>query len=167
MVDFKLKKCSNCGDDNPIMHVDYGSKGRTLDMINNPPHYQLPNGMQTIDIVKALLTYEEYIGWCKGTALKYQFRAGKKDKSKEAEDYGKAGFFLKELVSEMEGRGSKLPTYAREYLRRLYLEGHRTICVSEYVVFADEVMLPTLSSEDFPGVPLERKVLIKELLDLD
>lgn len=137
-----------------------------IDMINNPPHYQLANGMQTIDIVKALLTYEEYIGWCKGSALKYQFRAGKKDQSKEAEDYGKAGFFLKEIVSEIKEREWKISTYAREYLRRLYLNGYRTVYVSEYSVFADELMLPTLSTEDFPSVSTDKKILIKELLEL-
>lgn len=68
-----------------------------LDMVNHPPHYQLPNGLETKEILKQLLTPEEYRGWCKGNALKYQFRTGKKDPTKESEDYRKAGFFLKEL----------------------------------------------------------------------
>lgn len=32
-----------------------------------------------------------------GNALKYQFRAGKKDPAKESEDYCKAQWFLNEL----------------------------------------------------------------------
>lgn len=74
------------------------SKMETVDMVNHPPHYKLANGMASIDVIKATLTPEEYRGWCKGNALKYQFRAGKKDPDKLTEDYEKAMFFLKELV---------------------------------------------------------------------
>lgn len=69
----------------------------TEDMVNHPSHYKLANGMETKEILKQLLTPEEYRGWCKGNALKYQFRAGKKDPSKESEDYCKAQWFLNEL----------------------------------------------------------------------
>lgn len=74
------------------------SKMETVDMVNHPPHYKLANGMESVDVIKATLTPEEYRGWCKGNALKYQFRAGKKDPDKLTEDYEKAMFFLKELV---------------------------------------------------------------------
>lgn len=69
----------------------------TEDMVNHPSHYKLSNGMETKEILKQLLTPEEYRGWCKGNALKYQFRAGKKDPAKESEDYCKAQWFLNEL----------------------------------------------------------------------
>lgn len=69
-----------------------------IDMVNHPPHYQLNNGIESIDVIRGCLTEEEYKGWCKGNALKYQFRAGKKDPSKTIEDYKKAMFFLNELV---------------------------------------------------------------------
>lgn len=68
------------------------------DMVNHPKHYRLNNGLESIDVIKAALTPEEYRGWCKGNALKYQFRARKKDPDKLTEDYEKAMFFLKELV---------------------------------------------------------------------
>ena len=68
-----------------------------VDMVNHPPHYKLSNGMESIDVIRAVLTPEEYRGWCKGNALKYQFRAGKKDPMKEKEDYCKAQWFLNEL----------------------------------------------------------------------
>lgn len=73
------------------------SKMEAVDMVNHPPHYKLANGMESIDVIRAVLSPEEYKGWCKGNALKYQFRAGKKDPAKESEDYRKAEFFLKEL----------------------------------------------------------------------
>lgn len=53
---------------------------------------------ENIDAIKATLTEEEFIGFCKGNALKYQFRAGKKDQAKTAEDYKKAIFYLKEII---------------------------------------------------------------------
>lgn len=68
-------------------------------MVNHPPHYKLANGMESIDVIRAILSPEEYKGWCKGNALKYQFRAGKKDPAKESEDYRKAEFFLRELTN--------------------------------------------------------------------
>lgn len=68
-----------------------------VDMVNHPPHYKLSDGMESIDVIRAVLSPEEHKGWCKGNALKYQFRAGKKDPAKESEDYRKAEFYLKEL----------------------------------------------------------------------
>ncbi len=52
------------------------SKMETVDMVNHPPHYKLANGTESIDVIKAILTPEEYRGWCKEKAM----------------------FFLKELV---------------------------------------------------------------------
>lgn len=40
---------------------------------------------ENIDAIKATLTEEEFIGFCKGNALKYQFRAGKKGQAKTEE----------------------------------------------------------------------------------
>lgn len=68
------------------------------DMVNHPSHYKIKDGLEAIDVIKATLTEEEFIGFCKGNALKYQFRAGKKDLSKTAEDYEKAMFYLKEII---------------------------------------------------------------------
>ena len=43
------------------------------DMVNSPSHYQL-DGMEAIDIIKASLTADEYLGYLKGNALKYMLR---------------------------------------------------------------------------------------------
>ena len=51
-------------------------------MVNHPNHYMLANGLESKDVVRAILTPEEYKGWCKGNALKYQFRAEKKTQLK-------------------------------------------------------------------------------------
>ena len=65
------------------------------DEVHNPDHYKL-NGLniEAVDVVKAVLTEEEFKGWCRGNALKYLMRAGKKDKNKEKQDFAKAGVFI-------------------------------------------------------------------------
>ena len=65
------------------------------DEVHNPDHYKL-NGLniEVVDVVKAVLTEEEFKGWCRGNALKYLMRAGKKDENKEKQDFAKAGVFI-------------------------------------------------------------------------
>lgn len=69
-----------------------------VDAVNHPKHYQLPSGRESIEVMKEVLTDEEYRGWCKGNALKYIFREGKKDDA--AQDLKKAGKFLEFLTEE-------------------------------------------------------------------
>lgn len=65
------------------------------DEVHNTERYKL-NGLnnEAVDVIKAALTDEEFKGWCKGNALKYLMRAGKKDKSKEKQDFANAGVFI-------------------------------------------------------------------------
>ena len=42
-------------------------------------HYELWNEFEAIDVLKTVLSKDEYIGFLKGNILKYQLRAGKKD----------------------------------------------------------------------------------------
>lgn len=48
------------------------------DEVNNPKHYDLFEGQQAIDVIRASLTPEEFAGYCKGNFLKYRLRAGEK-----------------------------------------------------------------------------------------
>ena len=72
-----------------------------IDMVNSPPHYKL-NGLdiESVDVIRAVLTAEEFRGWCKGNAIKYLMRLGKKDK--EIQDSKKSIKFLGWLVKELE-----------------------------------------------------------------
>lgn len=72
-----------------------------IDMVNSPPHYKL-NGLdiESVDVIRAVLTAEEFRGWCKGNAIKYLMRLGKKDK--EIQDARKSIKFLEWLVKEMD-----------------------------------------------------------------
>lgn len=53
------------------------------DMVNNPPHYQLGNGMEAIEMIEALLTEEEFRGYLKGNDLKYMIREPHKGNSEQ------------------------------------------------------------------------------------
>jgi len=45
-------------------------------MVNHPPHYK--KGIETIKIIRSKLTMEEYIGYLRGTIIKYITRLGYK-----------------------------------------------------------------------------------------
>ena len=109
------------------------------DMVNHPPHYRLANGMESKDIVQLVLTPEEYKGWCKGNAMKYQFRAGKKDPNKTEEDYKKAIWFLKEMIGILSENGGGIRSGEKEL--RDYKENFRSYSNeggNVYMNFKDE-----------------------------
>ena len=53
------------------------------DMVNNPQHYKLSNGMEVIDIIEEALTPEEFRGYLKGNDLKYIYREPHKGNSEQ------------------------------------------------------------------------------------
>ena len=64
----------------------------------NSKHYELWENFEAIDVIKLVLTDEEYKGFLKGNILKYQLRLGKKDEvSKEIE---KIEDYKRELKNE-------------------------------------------------------------------
>lgn len=71
------------------------------DAVHHPQHYTLPGlAIESVDVIRAVLTPEEFKGWCKGNALKYSLRAGRKDPAKEVQDLAKAGVFLSWITGE-------------------------------------------------------------------
>ena len=68
------------------------------DAVNHPKHYRLPSGREIVDVMREILTEEEFRGWCKGNALKYIFREGKKDDA--VQDIEKARKFLEFMTEE-------------------------------------------------------------------
>jgi hypothetical protein len=64
------------------------------DNVNHPAHYQTYiDGLETIDIIYAVLGPERFEGYCRGNALKYLARAD--DKGNTIEDLEKAIVYLK------------------------------------------------------------------------
>lgn len=60
------------------------------DMVNSPSHY-LEGGVEAIDMIRLMLTDEEFHGYCKGNMLKYRLRAPFKGKTEE--DVNKAAWY--------------------------------------------------------------------------
>ena len=65
---------------------DLNNKGA----VSHPSHY-CDGGIETIDFIRAKLTKDEFVGYCKGNVLKYTSRAGKK--GDPAEDMAKANVY--------------------------------------------------------------------------
>lgn len=65
------------------------------DAVNHPSHY-CSGGIETIDVMKAKLKPEEFIGYLKGNILKYVTRAGLKGDL--VQDYQKAVWYINKLV---------------------------------------------------------------------
>lgn len=64
------------------------------DMVNHPSHYN-QGGIETLDIIKELLTSDEYRGYLRGNIIKYRERAPYKGNAEQ--DYAKAKFYWEEL----------------------------------------------------------------------
>jgi hypothetical protein len=72
------------------------------DIVNNPPHYK--KGIETIKIIRAKLTDQEYKGYLKGTIMKYNTRLGLKgSKQDEINDAGKLRWYAQELEDFLNG----------------------------------------------------------------
>jgi hypothetical protein len=62
----------------------------TIDAVNRPAHYNATE-TETIDYIHETLRDEAFVEYCRGNALKYLSRAGKKGDS--AEDMAKAAWY--------------------------------------------------------------------------
>ena len=66
-----------------------------IDNINNPNHYKLGCGIESIEIIKRVLGTQGFVAFCLGNILKYLIRAEKKNK---LEDYKKAAKYLEWVI---------------------------------------------------------------------
>lgn len=71
------------------------------DNVNHPPHYTA-GPIECIDAIRAALGDEGFIAYCRGTAIKYAWRAGRK--SAHAEDLRKGAWYLTRAADVLEGR---------------------------------------------------------------
>lgn len=65
------------------------------DLVNRPAHYT-DGGIETIDFIEA-----KKLNFCRGNAVKYISRAGKKDPDKEIEDLKKADWYLRREIERL------------------------------------------------------------------
>ena len=66
-------------------------ENKNIDNINNPNHYKLSCGVESIEIIKRVLGLRGFVAFCLGNILKYLIRAEKKNGK---EDYKKAAKYL-------------------------------------------------------------------------
>jgi hypothetical protein len=66
--------------------------------VNHPDHYN-KHPMECIEVLKLLLTPEEFKGFCLGNSIKYRWRAGDKDNA--VEDLEKAEWYEKVMFGEL------------------------------------------------------------------
>lgn len=74
-------------------------KQSVSDNVNHPKHYQGAN--ECIDVIKAMLTPEEYRGFLKGNSIKYRFRCGRKDGNPSEQDTKKAEYYETKLIESL------------------------------------------------------------------
>lgn len=75
------------------MQIEYNNLPSVVfgkDMVNNPSHYT-SGGIETIDFIRAKLTPDEFVGYCKGNVIKYLARSNYKG---GLEDLRKAGKYI-------------------------------------------------------------------------
>ena len=70
-------------------------ENKNIDNVNNPNHYKLGCGIESIEIIKKVLGTQGFVAFCLGNILKYLIRAEKKNK---LEDYKKAAKYLEWVV---------------------------------------------------------------------
>lgn len=74
------------------------------DFVNNPPHYQSDTGVECINAIRAALGADGFVAHCRGTAIKYCWRAGAKDPDAYAQDLRKAAWYLQRAADELEAK---------------------------------------------------------------
>ena len=65
-----------------------------MSTVDHPAHYN-QGGIEVIEVLKAYMTIDELIGFCKGNVLKYMLRAKHKGR---VEDYRKAAWYQDYLI---------------------------------------------------------------------
>ncbi len=70
-------------------------ENKNIDNVNNPNHYKLGCGVESIEIIKRVLGLRNFVAFCLGNILKYLIRAEKKNK---LEDYKKAAKYLEWVI---------------------------------------------------------------------
>lgn len=70
-------------------------ENKNIDNINNPNHYKLGCGVESIEIIKKVLGLKGFVAFCLGNILKYLIRAEKKNGK---EDYKKAAKYLEWVI---------------------------------------------------------------------
>jgi len=83
----------------PAIKASKSSPTPSVDLVNHPPHYT-QGGIECIDAIRASMSKEQFLGYCKGNSLKYQWRYEAKG---GVEDLKKAQWYLDRMIQEIQG----------------------------------------------------------------
>jgi hypothetical protein len=83
----------------PATKASKSSPTPSVDLVNHPPHYT-QGGIECIDAIRASMSKEQFLGYCKGNSLKYQWRYEAKG---GVEDLKKAKWYLDRMIQEIQG----------------------------------------------------------------
>lgn len=101
----KDRGCTSCGECMPCKAERFGTvrigdePPKTHDAVNHPSHYA-SGEIECIDAIRAALGLEGFIAHCRGTAIKYAWRAGKKGEA--AECLRKGAWYLTRAAEALE-----------------------------------------------------------------
>ena len=70
------------------------------DYINHPQHYQSDSGIECIEAIEAALGLGGAVAYCRGAAMKYVWRAGRKGDA--ADDLRKAAWYCERSAKLLE-----------------------------------------------------------------
>lgn len=74
------------------------------DGVRKPSHYQVFDGVESIEVIARSMTVSEFRGFCLGNVLKYRLRAGKKSELATMEKDLKKAAFYQELFDLHKGK---------------------------------------------------------------
>ena len=83
----------------PAIKASKSSPTPSVDLVNHPPHYT-QGGIECIDAIRASMSKEQFLGYCKGNSLKHQWRYEAKG---GVEDLKKAKWYLDRMIQEIQG----------------------------------------------------------------
>ena len=78
--------------------MESGVGQMTEDLVKQPPHYT-KGEIEYIEAMRSMLTAEEFVGFCKGNAVKYIWREG--HKNARIQDLEKAVVYLNWAIDDL------------------------------------------------------------------
>jgi len=86
-----------------------------MDNVNHPKHY-VQGGIETIDVIESRLTKEEFVGYLKGSKMKYDLRYP--FKCSVEEDLAKSEWFKNKLIAVLRDEEAVNPPEIEAQLQR-------------------------------------------------
>lgn len=70
--------------------------------VNHPSYYKGSNGIEAIDVIEAASGFDGALHFCRGSAIKYLFRAGNKKGNSALQDFRKVRWYVNKVIEMLE-----------------------------------------------------------------